>query len=85
MNEKGSPVRRPPYGYRKEQLDWITIPKDALRIKLAFLMTAEGYSFAETAARLNQFESRDKTGKEWDGSMVRYALTNEGYDKSLWQ
>ncbi len=79
MNEKGSPVRRSPYGYKKEGLDWVIIPKDALRIKLAFLMAAEGYSFAEIAARLNQFENRDRTGREWDGSMVRYALTNEAY------
>lgn len=79
MNEKGAPVRRSSYGYKREGLNWIIVPKDALRIKLAFLMAAEGYSFAEIAARLNQFESRDRTGREWDGSMVKYALTNETY------
>lgn len=79
MNEKGAPVRRSSYGYKRDGLDWTIVPREALRIKLAFLMTAEGYSFAETAARLNQFESRDRTGREWDGSMVKYALTNETY------
>lgn len=79
MNERGCPVRKSSYGYKRDGLDWTIVPQEALRIKLAFLMTAEGYTFMETANRLNQFEAIDRTGRVWDGSTVKYALTNETY------
>lgn len=79
MNERGYPLRRSAYGYRKEGRAWTVVPGEALRIRLAFLMAAEGYSFAEIARRLNRFEERDRTGRVWDGSIVKYALTNEAY------
>lgn len=79
MNARGTPLRRSAYGYRKEGKAWYVIPEQALRVKLAFLMAAEGYSFTEIARKLNIFEEKDRTGRVWDIGKVRYLLTNEVY------
>ena len=42
-------------------------------------MAANGYSFTETATRLNQFERVDRTGRDWDSHMVKRTLLSEAY------
>ena len=79
MNKRGTPLTRCRYGYRREGLAWVPVPGEAVRIKLIYLMAAEGYSFAETARRLNLMEKRDATGRCWTGSMVKGALLSEVY------
>lgn len=83
MNERGNPVRKTAYGYEKDKEsrgnNWIIKEQDALRVKLAFLMASEGYTFTEIAERLNQFEEKDRTGKKWERNIVRRLLTNEAY------
>lgn len=79
MNKMGVPMRKAAYGYRKEGRAWEVVPKQAVRVRLAFLMAAEGYSFTEIAKRLNQFEERDHTGREWNLHMVKGMFSNEVY------
>lgn len=79
MNERGNPVRKAAYGYEKKGSEWSILPKESLRVKLAFLMAAEGYTFTEIAERLNQFEEKDRTGKVWTGAKVKRVLLNEAY------
>ena len=76
-NELGTPVRKCAYGYRRDGINWILDPKKAVRIKLAFLMAANGFCFSEIAGRLNQFEEVDETGKHWVSCLVRSLLQNE--------
>ena len=78
-NELGTPVRKCAYGYRRDGINWILDPKKAVRIKLAFLMAANGFCFSEIAGRLNQFEEVDETGKHWVSCLVRSLLQNEAY------
>ncbi len=79
MNEAGTPVRKSAYGYRKVGKEWVIIPKQEIRVKLAFLMATEGYTFTEIANRLNQFEERDRTKRRWELRTVKWLLTNEAY------
>lgn len=78
-NEQGYPMRRAAYGYDKKGKNWHVNDKEAIRVRLAFLMAAEGYTFQEIASRLNQFEELDKSGREWTYHSVRNCLTNEAY------
>ena len=79
MNEWGTPLTSARYGYVKEGKDWVVDPTQALRVKLAFLMAANGYGFLEIADRLNQFERVDRTDKVWDGQSVKRMLLSENY------
>ena len=78
-NEMGTPLRKCAYGYKRSGETWIPDAKKAVRVKLAFLMAANGYCFTEIAQRLNQFEEADGTHKQWTGSLVRWMLQNEAY------
>ena len=78
-NLRGTPIRRCSYGYFKQGLTWIIEPAKALRVKLGYLMAANGYSFTEILQRLNQFEEIDKSGRVWRGHMVKYMLRSETY------
>ena len=78
-NQQGWPMRRAAYGYDKKGRYWEINKLESVRVKLAFLMVSEGYSFAETMKRLNQFEEKDNTGKIWTYKMVRNLLQNEVY------
>ena len=78
-NEMGTPLRKCAYGYKRAGENWIPDPKKAVRVKVAFLMAANGYCFTEIAKRLNQFEEADGTYKEWTSSVVRWLLQNEVY------
>ena len=79
MNARGTPLRRCSYGYDREGQEWVIDPKKALRVKLAFLMAANGFGFSAIAYRLNMFEHQDKTGREWTGKTVKWALMSETY------
>ena len=79
MNQKGTPLRRTSYGFKRDGLNWVVVPKEAIRVKLAFLMAANGFSFAEIAKRLNQLEAIDQSGREWNGKMVKRTLMSETY------
>ena len=78
-NSQGTPTRKCCYGYEKSGTEWVVHRKQAIRVKLAYLMAAHGYSFTEIAERLNQFEAIDHTERNWDCSMVREMLKNEAY------
>ena len=79
MNERGTPLTPARYGYTKKGREWVINPTQALRVKLAFLMAANGYGFSEIADRLNQFEMVDKSGRNWDMSSVKSLLLSENY------
>lgn len=79
MNEKGCPLRKCAYGYEKKGLEWHVVPCEAFRIKLMFLMAAEGYTFTEISNRLDELEEKEHTGKKWNSAMIKRALTNEVY------
>ena len=79
MNAKGTPLRKASYGYKREGKEWIVVPDEAKRIKLAYLMAAHGYCFAEIARRLNHFETVERSGRKWDTLMVKRALVSETY------
>ena len=79
MNQKGTPLRKTSYGFRRDGVNWVVVPKEAIRVKLAFLMAANGFSFAEIAKRLNQLEKADQSGREWNGKTVKRVLTSETY------
>lgn len=78
-NAMGTPLRKCAYGYMRAGETWVSDPKKAVRVKLAFLMAANGYCFTEIANRLNQFEEADGTHKEWTSSAIRWMLQNEVY------
>ena len=78
-NLKGLPTRKCSYGYVKRGTAWVIEPVSALRVRLGYLMAANGYCFAEIARRLNQFENIDKSGKEWNSPMVKRMLRSESY------
>ena len=78
-NELGTPVRKCAYGYKRDGINWVIDPKKAVRVKVAFLMAANGFCFTEIAVRLNQLEEVDETGKHWVGCLVRSLLQNEAY------
>ena len=77
MNAKGTPLRRASYGYRRQGKEWVIVPEQAIRVKLAYLMAANGYGFTEIARRLNQFELKDRSGRQWDSLMVKRVLVSE--------
>lgn len=79
MNAKGTPLRRAAYGYQRKGKEWVVVPQQAIRVKLAYLMAANGYTFTEIANRLNQFEEMDRSGRKWDVPMVKRVLTSESY------
>ena len=79
MNAKGTPLQRASYGYAKDGKEWVINPTEALRVKLAYLMAANGYAFSEIATRLNQFERADRTGRDWDSHRVKRTLLSEAY------
>ncbi len=79
MNEKGTPLIRARYGYRKVGTEWVIVPEQARRVRIGFLMAANGYSFKQIADRLNIIESSENTGREWDGHMVKAMLMSEVY------
>ena len=79
MNERGTPLITARYGYIRKGKEWVVDPTKAMRVKLAFLMAANGYAFSEIADRLNQFERVDRTDKVWDGHSVRNLLLSENY------
>ena len=79
MNERGTPLMSARYGYTRQGRDWVINPAQALRVKLAFLMAANGYAFSEIADRLNQFERVDRTDKVWDKNAVKSLLLSEAY------
>mgnify|MGYP002624784101 CR=1 FL=1 len=79
FNLRGTPIQRCSYGYIRQGYAWVIDPVKALRVKLGYLMAANAYCFAEIARRLNQFEEIDKTGREWNSSMVKRMLCSESY------
>ena len=79
MNEQGTPLQKARYGYRREGKAWAVVPGEAIRVRLAFLMTANGYSYTEICNRLNQFEALDRSGRIWSPNMVRCLLSSEVY------
>ena len=79
MNERGTPLIAARYGYTRKGKEWVVDPAQALRVKLAFLMAANGYGFLEIADRLNQFERVDRTDKVWAGQSIRNLLLSEAY------
>ena len=78
-NSQGTPTRKCCYGYEKSGAEWAVNRKQAIRVKLGYLMAAHGYCFTEIAERLNRFEAIDKTGRNWDCTTVREMLKNEAY------
>ena len=78
-NARGTPVGKCAYGYGRDGNAWIPDSKQAVRVKLAYLMAAHGYGFTEIAARLNQFEEVDQSGREWTMSTVKHMLKSEVY------
>ena len=78
-NARGEPVGKCSYGYGRDGNAWVPDSKQAVRVKLAYLMAAHGYGFTEIAARLNQFEEVDQSGREWTTSTVKHMLKSEVY------
>ena len=79
MNKKGDPLQKARYGYRKDGLQWQVNPKEAIRVKLAYLMAANGFLFKDIADRLNQLEHIDRTDRIWTGKIVKELLLAEAY------
>ena len=79
MNGKGTPLRKCSYGYRRDGLKWVIEPNEMIRVKLAYLMAANGFGFTEIAKRLNEFEAIDRSGREWTINLVRYTMLSETY------
>ena len=79
MNAKGTPLRKCSYGYCRKGLDWVVIPDKMTRVKLAYLMAANGFGLTAIAKRLNEFEKFDRSGRVWDIHMVRRTLLSETY------
>ena len=79
MNQKGTPLQKSAYGYKRDEKEWVIVSVQAIRVKLAYLMAANGYSFTEIARRLNQFEQIDSTKRKWNSHMVKSLLLSEVY------
>ena len=79
MNERGIPLRKCSYGYERQGYEWVIDSRKAIRVKLAFLMAANGFRLAAIARHLNLFEQKDRTGRVWTGKLVRLMLESETY------
>ncbi len=79
MNARGTPVLGARYGYRREKLEWRIVPDKARRVKLAFLLAANGHSLSAIVLQLNELEKRENTGKQWSLSSLNTLLGNEIY------
>ena len=79
MNRNGTPLVRASYGYRKDGLKWTIVPTEALRVKIVYLMAANGYSFSEIAKHLNSFSDVSESDRKWDGHRVKGTLLSERY------
>lgn len=81
LNKKMSRVSR--YGYRISRCDddkeeWMIYEPEAAKVRLAFSMAIDGYSYLEIANALNSFESGiDK--KVWNANMLFRLFNNEAY------
>ena len=79
LNARGTPSRKSSYGYHREGRNWEIDIRQSIRVKLGFLMAANGYGFNEIAARLDQLEEEDQSGRKWRSSTVKYMLKSEAY------
>ena len=84
-NEKGTPTRVCPYGYKKaprkpgEVHRWVIDEEKAKRIRLMFNLADEGLSRQKIAERMTQFEKEQGTNIEWKPGTVGDRLKNEAY------
>lgn len=78
-NARGTPAVKCAYGYRKDGAAWVIDAGKSVHVKFAYMMAAYGYGFTEIAARINQFEEKDQSGRAWTMSTVKYMLKSEAY------
>lgn len=79
MNAKGTPLRKTRCGYRRNGLDWVIDPEEAIRVKLGFLMAANGFTFKQIAGRLNELDGVDEYSRGWDTAKIKNMLMSETY------
>lgn len=77
---EGRPNGRVAYGYvRADDGSWQVNPTQAHRVKTAFHMAADGWSYQEILDVLNDMERRENTGIIWRQKRVKYMLRNVVY------
>ena len=77
---EGKPSGRGTYGYVRSGEDrWQIDHSEAIRVRTAFNMAAEGKTYNEIRAALNDIEEREKTGVVWLQRRVKHMLTNVTY------
>lgn len=77
---EGRPFGRVTYGYYGSgDRIWQINPDEARRVRMAFRMAAEGCSYPEILARLNDMEQQENTGVVWLQRRVRHMLRNVVY------
>lgn len=79
--EMGQPVEKVSYGYRStgKEHRWEIYQPEAKRVRMAFYMAGMCKNYREIRRALNQLEETEQTGKVWNGTPVRYMLTNVVY------
>ncbi len=92
--EMGIPNRRCPYGYRKEPVKrserreflnrkWLIYEPEARRVRIAFQMANEVYSYEDILNALNTLEKAENTDVFWIQPRLIYTLKNEVYKGDL--
>ena len=77
----GNPNYRVSYGYRKDRCTgkWRIHEPEAVQVRAAFRMAADGKSYSEMVQELTQMEKINLTGANWTQRRLHYVLTNEHY------
>ena len=79
-NEAGHPFGKPPYGYTKDEAgNWVIVPNEAHRVKLAFDMANRGEPYYKIRQALADLEERENTGRIWVHPNLLYMLKNRAY------
>lgn len=80
-NAAGSPLNKPPYGYRKSETSdrWLICPDEARRVRYAFARANEGCCYQTILAGLNRMEQEAGMTRPWSHQRMRYLLTHEAY------
>ena len=93
--EMGDPIRACVYGYIKaprrktkhwvsdEGRAWSIDEKKAKRIKMAFEMASQRFTYAAIVDQLNCLEKDENTGRFWNQPQVKRLLTHEAYKGDL--
>lgn len=77
----GKPNYRVSYGYRRNRHsgEWMFHPREAERVRTAFRLAADGYTYAELESELRRLETSAPTGANWNQRRLHYVFTNIHY------